>query len=606
MGAGLTVDEKLFAPPHIESVYRPDGTVLLRSSDPLREHSADLAEPLLRWSVRRPDAVLAAQWEDPHGWRTLTYRDARENAELAGDALLRRGLGPDRPLVVLSGNSLNHLVLTLAGYLAGIPVVPLSVHHSTSESGHERIRTAIRMVGAGGVYAEDADRYAAALDVAREQLSVVITGTGGAGSEALSNLLLAEPAGLLGDARAAVTPDSVAKILFTSGSTSRPKAVPNTHRMLCAVQQMMRQAWPFLADTPLTLVDWLPWSHTFGGNHNLNMVLGTGGTLYIDDGGPTPELFPRSMRRLDGKSPNVYFNVPAGFELLATELERDTGFATRFFARLWLVLSAGAPLRESLRTRILAVAARVADHPVYFTSSWGLTETASAVTTAHMAESESAAIGVPLPGISLKLAPVGDKWEMRVKGPTVMPGYLHGDLPDAFDEEGYYRTGDAGLLIDHDDPGRGLTFDGRITEDFKLATGTWVHVGALRSALLGAVDVLADAVISGDGRLWAGALAWLKPGVPDTPELRSKLAVDLAAFNGATGSSRRIERLLLLSEPPSRAAGELSDKGSLNQRRVLERRQDLVSLLYRDPASADVIHGRPLWTTAGKGSDHAT
>jgi feruloyl-CoA synthase len=368
---------------------------------------------------------------------------------------------------------------------------------------------------------------------------------------------------------------------------------------------MMRQVWPFLAGTPLTLVDWLPWSHTFGGNHNLNMVLGTGGTLYIDDGGPTPELFPASMRRLAGLSPNVYFNVPAGFELLAAELERDPEFAARFFARLRLMLSAGAPLREPLRRRILAVAKRVAGHPVCFTSSWGLTETSSAVTSAHLPTDEPAAIGVPLPGISLKLTPVGDKWEMRVAGPTVMPHYLHAEVPDTFDDEGYYRTGDAGLLIDHDDPGKGLTFDGRIAENFKLATGTWVHVGALRSELLSATDVLADVVITGHGRPSVGALAWLKPGVHDTAELRSKLAGDLAAVNGATGSSRRVERLLLMSEPPSRAAGELSDKGSLNQRRVLERRQDLVSLLYRDPAPADVIRDRPQRTPTGKRPDHA-
>ena len=597
-------DNALFAQPHIESVHRPDGTILVRSTDPLHEYTADLAVPLLRWSTERPDAALAAQWSEPDGWRALTYRDARERAELAAEALLRRGLGPDRPLVVLSGNSLNHLVLTLAGYLAGIPLVPLSVHHSTSASGHERIRDAIRIVDAGGVYAEDAQRYAAALDVAREQVPVVITGTGGAGSWSLADLLWEEPAGRLADARAAVTPDSVAKILFTSGSTGRPKAVPNTHRMLCAVQQMMRQAWPFLANTPLTLVDWLPWSHTFGGNHNLNMVLATGGTLYIDDGGPTPELFPRSLRRLAGRSPNVYFNVPAGFELLATELEGDTEFATGFFARLRLMLSAGAPLREPLRGRILAVAARVADHPVRFTSSWGLTETASAVTTAHLDIDEPAAIGVPVPGVSLKLAPVDGKWEMRVTGPTVLPGYLHADLPEAFDDEGYYRTGDAGRLVDADDPGRGLVFDGRIAEDFKLATGTWVHVSALRSALLGATDLLADAVITGHGRLSVGALAWLRPDVADTPELRAKLAADLAAFNGTTGSSRRVERLLLLAEPPSRVAGELSDKGSINQRRVLERRSDQVESLYREPAPGDVIRDRPLQTSTGGRPDH--
>jgi feruloyl-CoA synthase len=587
--------DEIFAEPRIAMRRRADGTVLLHSLDSLPPYDADLAAPLYRWSAASPEAVLAAEWTEPVGWRTLTYRAALESAEAVGEALLQRGLGPERPLAVLSGNSLNHLVLTLAGYVAGIPVAPLSVTHSLTDTSGRRLRAMLGLVRPGAVYAEDAGVFAAALAVAREHARCLITAREAPGCEPLSELLRTAPTGCLSSARAEVRPDSVAKMLFTSGSTGEPKAVPNTHRMLCAVQQMMRYAWPFLAQTRLTLVDWLPWSHTFGGNHNLNMVLASGGSLYIDDGGPTPELFPRSLRRLAGLSPNVYFNVPAGFAQLAIALERDAEFAARFLADLRLMLSAGAPLQESLRRRILAVARNAGRHEIRFTTSWGLTETSSAITSAHILTEEPAAIGVPLPGITLKLVPVPGRMEMRVTGPTIMPGYLH--LPDSdssvFDEEGYYRTGDAGRMIDPADPNRGLAFDGRLAEDFKLMTGTWVRVGPLRSALLNAAHALSDVVIAGEGRPFVTALAWARAAAGNGADLRCLLERQLAAFNEGSGSSRQVWRLLLLAEAPVREAGELSDKGSVNQRRVLERRRELVDLLYRDPPYPDVIEAVP-------------
>ncbi|WP_168221311.1 AMP-binding protein [Actinomadura sp. WMMA1423] len=578
---------RLFAEPRISAVRRPDGTVLLSSGAPLEHYDADLARPLRRWAAERPGAVLAAERRS-RGWEELTYGDALADAEALGQALLERGLGPERPLMVLSGNSLRHLRLTLAGYLAGIPVVSLSTAYSLS-GGHERLRAVAGIARPGAVYAEDGREYGAALAALAGLAPRAILGREG-GGEPFEELLRTEPGERLAAARAAVTPDSVAKIFFTSGSTGRPKAVPNTHRMLCAVQQMMRQVWPFLAETRLTLVDWLPWSHTFGGNHNLHMVLTNGGTLAIDDGGPTPELLARSLRNLTEFSPNVYFNVPAGFALLAEALECDSVLAKTFFARLGLLFSAGAPLPAELRERMLRLAERFSPGTVRFTSSWGLTETASAVTSAHLDTDVPGAIGVPLPGVRLKLAPVDGRLEMRAAGPTVMAGYLHD--PDrtaaAFDEEGYYRTGDAGALADEGDPGRGLVFQGRISEDFKLTTGTWVRVGALRAALLAAADLLGEVVITGAGRPHAGALAWTRC-VGDPAVTRRCLAEALARFNAGQRSSRRIERLLLLAEPPDRDAGELTDKGSVSQLEVLRNRSAQVDLLYRDPPPPEVI-----------------
>lgn len=580
----------IFAEPRVEAWRRPDGSVLLASADPLRPYEADLALPLHRWARRRPGAVLAAE-RRRGGWDELTYRQALERAESIGQALLERGLGPDRPMLVLSGNSLRHLLLILAGYLTGVPVVTLGTGTALGAD-HGRLRTAARLVRPGAMYAEDTGRYGPALEALRDIVPLVVAGPGGAapeGAARLDDLVRTAPGPLLERARAAVAPESTARILFTSGSTGRPKAVPNSHRMLTAVQQMMRQAWPFLDGTPLTLVDWLPWSHTFGGNHNLNMVLLSGGTLFIDDGGPTPELFPRSVRNLSGTSPNVHFNVPAGFALLAEVLEREPECARRFFSSVRLLFSAGAPLPEALRLRMLALAEAHAPGEVRFTTSWGLTETSSAVTSAHHDVDEPGAIGVPLPGLLVKLAPVDGRMELRVAGPTVLPGYL--DAPDAtaaaFDDEGFYRTGDAGRLVAEDDPGRGLVFEGRIAEDFKLTTGTWVRAAALRADLLAATRRFTEVVIAGAGRGYPAALAWTRPGVS-----RDEVEAFLGEFNEGRSSSRRIDRILLLGDPPGHAAGELTEKGSVSQLGVLAHRAADVDRLYRDPPPPEVVTSR--------------
>jgi feruloyl-CoA synthase len=395
--------------------------------------------------------------------------------------------------------------------------------------------------------------------------------------------------------------------LFTSGSTGIPKGVLNTHRMLAANQQMIRQAWPFLAVDAPVIVDWLPWSHTFGGNHNMNMALTSGGTLYVDGGRPVPGMFAQTLANLADVPPTIYFNVPAGYAQLVPALEADPEFAGRFFSRLRLIFNAAAALPPALRERLAAVARRTTGREVAVTGSWGATETAPAVTSAHYAFTDARCIGVPLPGAEVKLVPAEDGgYEIRVKGPNVTPGYLaRPDLTEqAFDDEGFYRAGDAVAFADPGDLNAGLVFRGRIAEDFKLATGTFVRVGAVRTALLSAIPVLADAVLAGENRDHVCALAWLNPaearallgGQPEpdgeliTHEgLRVHLARALAGHNDAAGSAARVWRLAVMARPASLDDGEITDKGYINQRKVLARRAALVDLLYADPAPAGII-----------------
>jgi feruloyl-CoA synthase len=414
---------------------------------------------------------------------------------------------------------------------------------------------------------------------------------------------------------AGLSPDGIAKILFTSGSTGTPKGVLNTHRMLAANQQMIRQAWPFLTAERPVIVDWLPWSHTFGGNHNANMVLTSGGTLYIDAGRPAPGLFAQTINNLRDVPPTVYFNVPAGYAQLVPALQADPALAGRFFSRLRLMFNAGAALPSVLRDQLVDLARRTTGHAIPVTGSWGATETGPAVTTAHFDYADARCIGVPLPGTEVKLVPAEEGvYEIRARGPMVTPGYYgRPDLTaDAFDDEGFYRSGDAVAFADPGDPNAGLLFRGRIAEDFKLGTGTFVRVGALRTALLSAAPFLSDAVLTGENRDYVGALVWLNSaqaarqlGVSPQSDsdlimrddLRQLLAGALSAHNDNSGSSARIERLLVMAEPADLDAGEITDKGYVNQRKVLARRAGLVELLYADHVPDAVVVAESPWTT---------
>ncbi len=589
-----------FAAPDTAVERREDGTLVFTSRHALERWEVSIPAVVRAHAEAHPERPLAAERDDHGEWVKLTYGEAREKADALAQALLELGLSPERPIMILSGNSLAHLLVSLGAYTAGIPVMPISVAYSLMSSDHARIKAIAELTTPGLVFADDGDAFAKALDALAPEHTLIARGER-AGALQLDQLARTQPGAEVEEAFAQITPDTTAKLLFTSGSTGVPKGVVNTHRMLCSDQAMLQLIWPFLVDEPPVLVDWLPWSHTFGANHNLNLVLFNGGTLFIDDGKPAPPLFPRTIAALKSVSPTLYFNVPAGFALLAPALENDESLARTFFSRLRFMFYAGAALPEGLARRLRHIAGGKADHDVPLTSSWGTTETAPAATSAHFDNAAMGCIGVPLAGTAIKLAPVAGKLEIRVKGPQVTPGYFRApELSESsFDEEGYYRSGDAGEPVDEQDANKGLLFTGRIAEDFKLLTGTWVTVGPLRMRLLSEARVLTDAVICGQDCDYVAALAWVNQAEArklaasetdvaiDHPRLREHLALALQTLNRGAGSAARIERLLLLASPPSLDAGEITDKGYINQRACLESRGAEVARLYAielDPA----------------------
>jgi feruloyl-CoA synthase len=596
------LDLQTFASPDIEMEHRPDGAIILRSRRALDEWEPSITAVLRARAAEHPDRPLAAQRDAEDRWITLTYGEAERSAGALAQAFLELGLGPDRPVMVLSGNSLEHLLVSLGAYAARVPAMPISVAYSLMSRDHARIRAIAELTEPGLVFADDAGPFAAALDALASQVPRALIARGEReGALRLDDVLAdaRDDSPLDGDPG----PNAIAKLLFTSGSTGTPKGVINTHRMLCSNQAMLKANWPFLSDEPPVLVDWLPWSHTFGGNHNLNLALFNGGTIHIDDGRPAPPLFPRTLAALRDVPPTLYFNVPAGYALLAPALENDAELAKRFFSRLRFMFYAAAALPDAIATRLRALAAEHADHEVPLTSSWGTTETSPAATTAHFLDPPTGCIGVPYPGTAIKLAPTADKLEIRVSGPIVTPGYYRQPelTASTFDEDGFYRSGDAVKLIDEDDPNKGMLFDGRIAENFKLVTGTWVAAGTLRTRLLSAAGVLADAVICGHDTEFVSAIAWVNQAearkrfggeadLPlDDPRLRGHLADALARLNEGAGSASRIERLLLLETPPSLDAGEITDKGYLNQRACVERRATDIARVYANPPDAVII-----------------
>ena len=597
----------MFAKVQITAEPADDGALLLRSADELGDYPPTVLHTLRSWAEADPEHPLIAERGTDGAWRTVGYGAAVAATEAIGQALIERGLGPARPLLILSGNGVNHLLMTLGALTAGVPVAPVSVAYSLQSKDHARIRAITELIAPGAVYADDAGAFGPALDAAAG--APAITGAGARpGASTLADLLATVPGAAVRGAFETLSPDVIAKILFTSGSTGTPKGVLNTHRMLSVNQRMIGQAWPFLAGERPVIVDWLPWSHTFGGNHNVNMMLANGGTLYVDSGRPAPGLFAQTVANLTEVPPTMYFNVPAGYAQLVPALEGDAEFAARFFSRLRLLFNAAAALPAALRSRLETLAAKYApDRDIPVTGAWGATETAPAVTSANFPFTDARCIGAPLPGAVVKLVPAEDAYEIRVQGPNVTPGYYgRPDLTaEAFDADGFYRTGDAVAFAVPGDPNAGLVFRGRIAEDFKLTTGTFVRVGAVRTALLSSVPVLSDAVIAGENRDYASALAWLNPAearnllgrdpepaggeIITDPELLRLTAAALARHNDSHGSASRIGGLLILARPASLDAGEITDKGYVNQRKVLAERAALVDLLYTGPAPAGVV-----------------
>ncbi|GMU66956.1 MAG: AMP-binding protein [Acidobacteriota bacterium] len=604
----LTAPE--FAPQEVSVERRGDGSLILRSPEQLLDYPTNLGLVLLNWAESVPERLFLAERGPDGGWRTVSYAAAARAASAIAQALVDRGLDRSRTVMVLSGNGIDHALLMLGCFLAGVPICPVSPAYSLASTDHGRLRHIYRRIEPALVYVASFEAFRpalAALDrTAAELVSSSALPSGVAGTR-FSDLLDTVPTAEVGRRAASVELGSVAKILFTSGSTSVPKGVVNTHGMLSANQQMLRQCWPFLEGVPPVLLDWLPWNHTFGGNHNFNMVLRNGGTLYVDDGRPTAELIGQTVANLREVSPNLYFSVPAGYAMLLPYLEKDAELARSFLRNLRLLFYAAAALPQELWDRLVRLSMTHLGRRVPLTSGWGSTETAPLATTAHFPVDRADVIGLPVPGVEILLAPGAVKQELRVKGPNVTPGY-YGE-PEltraAFDDEGFYRTGDAGRLLDPEAPEKGIVFEGRLAENFKLGTGTWVLVGPLRSALLTAcAPILQDLVVCGENRDRIGILAWPDVGacreltgiatagpaaLARAPEVIEAVRRGIAAHNRShPGASTRIERIHLLAEPPSFDADEITEKGYIHRAAVLERRAARVQELYADPPGPEV------------------
>ncbi|MGJ4908480.1 feruloyl-CoA synthase [Bradyrhizobium sp. HKCCYLS2033] len=601
----------MFAEPSIEAVRRDDGTIILRSRMPLQPAARCTGEWLEHWGRHFPDRTFLAERRGDN-WTWLTYGETLMQVRAAAAWMLAQGLGPERPLAILSDNSIAHAVLALAAQHVGVPVCAISPAYSLMSTDHEKLRAMIRLLDPGAIFVAQREPFARAL-AAIDGLhrATIIAGDGdGTSAVPLQTLLATKPGAEVDRAFAAVTPDTVAKLLFTSGSTGQPKAVINTHRMLTMSQQAKAQLWTFLREVEggPVIVDWLPWSHTFGANHNFNLVLSHGGSIYIDGGKPAPGLFETSLANLRSLVPTIYFNVPRGFDMLVAALRADDDLRRRFFSGVRCILYAAAALPQNLWDALNEMSRATIGRPAPLVSAWGATETSPLATDCHFFAERAGNIGVPIPGTELKLVPTGEKLEVRVRGPNVMPGYWKAPelTAAAFDEEGFYKIGDAVKLADPEHPERGLFFDGRITEDFKLSSGTWVNVGALRVAGIAALAPLAqDIVIAGHGTdevhflvvpniAACRSAAGLAETVPASdvlahPSVRTAIARGLARLRTeAVGSSRYASRALLMAEPPLLDAGEITDKGYINQRAVLSRRADLVARL-KDETATELI-----------------
>ena len=582
------------------------GTHYLKADQALNAYPDRITDRLQHWAQKKPKQTLFARRvklaDGSLGdWRHVTYAEAWSTARNIAQGLINRGLNAERPVVILSENSLEHALLALGCMLAGVPFVPTSPPYSLISQDYDKLKHVLRTVTPGMVFASDA-RYAKAIAATVSSDMEIVMNEGGVEGKQVTTFeaLCNTPSTAQVDAATAATgPDTIVKFLFTSGSTKLPKAVINTQRLWCANQQQMAQSMPILAEAPLVLVDWLPWNHTFGGNHNFGMVVFHGGTMYIDDGKPTPTLMHETLRNLREIAPTVYFNVPTGFEAIALAMKTDDLLRKTLLSRVQMFFYAGAALAQPIWDSLYESQEREIGERIVMGTGLGMTESGPFgifVTNPYVNAGD---LGVPTPGLELKLVDMGGKTEVRYRGPNITPGYWRNaeETKGAFDDEGFFCTGDAVKWIDETDVHLGLKFDGRIAEDFKLATGTFVSVGPLRGNIIAAgAPYIQDVVLTGINLKEVGAMVFPTPAV----RALSGMAADapladvlgsapvLAQFQKildelaktATGSANRIARMCLLSEPPTIDKGEITDKGSINQRAVLTHRADTVAALH--------------------------
>ena len=595
--------------PDVTVERRADGAILVRSNHPPGEGPRSIAHLLREKARAHPDRPWMKQREPGHGpWRQVTYGEALDAAESIAQWLLDRGLTGADSVMVLSANSIEHALVTLGCYTAGVPVAPISPAYSLISSDHAKLKHCAAVVKPKVVFAQSGAMFERAFQTLRETNPnlVFVTADGeGEGAIPLADLLATKPGPAVEAAREALGHETVAKYLFTSGSTGMPKGVPQTFGMMAATiagGEGLRAEEPDPDLVPQSL-EWMPWSHISAGNISFNGVLWSGGTVHLDEGKPIPGLFETTIKNLYEVSPVVFGSAPIAFGMLAEAMERDPVLRASFFKNLRYMGYGGATLSNDVNERLQALAIAETGHRIPLTTMYGATET-QGVTVTHWATEQVGLVGLPVPGVTIKLVPNGSKYEVRVKGPTVTSGY-HNDperTAAAFDEEGFYKLGDAAKFLDDDDPAQGMVFDGRVTEDFKLDSGTWVSVGTLRPDLVAACSPwVMDAVICGQDKPFIGALFWPSmagmqtlaaddgPGTP-LEKLTALIAEKLAAFNAtAGGSSRRVGRFVIMTEPPSIDAGEITDKGYVNQRATLERRDALVKGIYANPPGAGVV-----------------
>ncbi|MEX0955104.1 MAG: feruloyl-CoA synthase [Rhizobiaceae bacterium] len=594
----------------VEARQGDGGIIYLRSPEPLPAFARSLIDKLDEWADKAPARTLFADRGPDGAWRHLTYSAARERSRAIAQYLIDLGLSADRPVAILSGNGLEHAQLALGAMRAGVPFSAISPAYSLVAKDYAKLQHIFKLLTPGLVFAAEGKPFEPALSAVMQPDIVLANARDPLpGAVSFDDIVKTKPTAAVEEADAAVTGDTVAKFLFTSGSTGMPKGVINTQRMICCNQVMIREALAFLKDKPPVLVDWLPWNHTAGGNHNFGIAIYNGGTLYIDDGSPTPAGIAKTVRNLEEIAPTLYFNVPKGYEMLVEHLGRNDRLRENFFSRVDLLQYAGAGLAQHVWDALEDLARQTVGAKVIIITGYGSTETAPFALTTTWPVDRPGEVGLPAPGLELKLVPNEEKLELRLRGPNITPGYWRQPekTAESFDEEGYYRIEDAMKFVDPDDPNRGLLFDGRVSEDFKLSTGTWVNMGAVRGAIIKAfAPYVRDAVLTGLNRNHIGALLFLDPDAarkiaPDlaeaddaalaaNPELRKVFQERLDQLAAtSTGSSNRIARLIVLDRPPSIDRHEVTDKGSINQRAVMAARAELVEDIYKEPPPAHVL-----------------
>lgn len=588
----LPHNQNFWAPQFIYE-HRDDGSILMQQKDALQSHLPLLADYLDKWAKAAPERIWIARREHSGQWLEISYQQALTKACSIGSALLEMGLGPERPLLILSENSIEHALLGIACAYTGIPYAPISPAYSLISKDAQKVHAITDLLQPGAIFADDGEQFSTVLSkLSSDDVTIINARNTLSLAQSFDKLLTHDPQHAV-KARATLTPETVVKYLFTSGSTGSPKAVINTNRMICAMQQMVRDCYRFLSTSPPVVLDWMPWNHTAAGNKTFYLALTNGGSYYIDDGRPAPGKFDETIRNLKDVACNWYFTVPIGYDLLVDALEHDDDLARTFFTDLNMLFYAGAGMAQHTWDKLTRIAQQITGREILLATGLGATETAPFALAWTQTEARAGNIGVPSRGLTLKLVPIDGKLEARLKGPTITPGYF-GDAAksaEVFDDEGFYCLGDALRPADPDDFSAGFFFDGRLAENFKLSTGTWVAVGAVRATLVDAMGgLIRDAVIVGENESHLGALLWLSERAQqmNATELHERITERLAvASSNGTGSASRIRRAALLSEPPSFDKGELTEKGSLNQRALRTHNKPVITQMY---ASDDGVY----------------